>query len=215
MNKTDIWKIIVELYNTSTVPVRFVYIFWTLFIAVYVLINFYEKIHNLVPKRELNFKNYHYTLFLLGGAAIIIHHGSLHANFMFYSEICSNPNMFWWLGIFGFIFMCFGLYLVGYARIILNGRWGVHVYTYLPDDELLTTNRIYSQCRHPVYAGQILMTIGSVMLCNNWWLIFFPVGTAILNIWRAKNEEKNLQDRFGEKYSNYKRKVSFIIPYIK
>lgn len=219
MGISDVLKFFMDIYGTSTIPVRFAYIYWILFIGIYVLVERYEKTHNLLRDREVNFKNYHGTLYLFGFIVVVLHHGSLYANWGITTPISTAPNSSTGLGFIGFMVMGFGLYLVAEARVALNGYWGIHVYSYPVDENgkrgELIRNGIYKHCRHPVYAGQISMTSGTVLLANDWLVAIFPAGTVILSIWRAIQEEKELHERFADEFIDYKKKTSFIIPYIK
>ena len=216
MGINDVLKFGMDIYSTSTIPVRFAYIFWILFVSTYILLERYETIHNLLKTREINFKNYHGTLYLFGIIAIIIHHGSIYGQWNINIPITGTTGSSTGLGFIGFIVMGFGLYLAASARIALNGYWGVHVYKYPENDQgELIRKGIYKHCRHPVYAGQISMTLGTVFLANNWLVLVFPIGTIMLSLWRALLEEKELKERFGDEFVDYKKKTSFIIPFIK
>jgi protein-S-isoprenylcysteine O-methyltransferase Ste14 len=86
----------------------------------------------------------------------------------------------------------------------------------------------YSLVRHPQYFGVILfittLTSRSYWLITNTfgigWLspqetIALWLGTLVAYIVLAQIEELHLMKKFGEDYSDYKRSVGFIIPYIK
>ena len=219
MGMNEVLKFFMEIYSTSTIPVRFAYIYWILFVLTYILLSSHEKSHDLTKKREVKFKNYHGTLYLFGALAIILHHGSIYAEWGITKLIATNANSVFWLGVIGFITMLYGLYLVAVARIALDGYWGVHVYKYDKEENggkgKLVDTGIYKHCRHPVYAGQIFMTIGTVLLANDWLVGVLPAGTFVLSIWRAVLEERDLKERFGHDFESYKNTTSFIIPYIK
>ena len=126
LNVNDLLKLLLDLYNTSTVPVRFSYIYWVIFIALYVMLYSYEQKQDLVKRRTTRIANYHGTLYLFGGIAILMHHGSIYAQWSFLSPIIQEGANELWMDITGFVIMGFGLYLVAAARIELNGYWGQH-----------------------------------------------------------------------------------------
>ena len=82
-----------------------------------------------------------------------------------------------------------------------------------PDrEQRLVTTGAHARIRHPLYAAALLMvlgwTIGSGLLADylllGFALVFFPVMIAL--------EECELEQRFGEAYREYKRRVPAIIP---
>lgn len=215
MGIADFLKFFLDIYNTTTVAVRFAYIYWIIFIVLYITFWYYDEYQKLQKPRETEEANYHGTLYLFGGIAILLHHGSLYAQWSFFSEMAQGTNVYW-LGFIGFLIMGIGLYQVAAARMVLDGYWGPHIYKYPEGDNgkegELKTAGIYRFCRHPVYSGQIFMTIGTVMLSNNWWVSVLPIGTAFFSIWRARVEERDLHKRFSDEWVSYKKKVSFIVP---
>lgn len=74
----------------------------------------------------------------------------------------------------------------------------------------LITNGCYGIVRHPLYLFSILLMLFNPIL-NTRWIIFtlFSISYFIIG---ALIEEKRLSDVFGEQYSNYRKRVPFIIP---
>ena len=78
--------------------------------------------------------------------------------------------------------------------------------------EDLVTKGAYSYLRHPQYLGFILVTLG--------WLIHWPtIPTAamwpilvVMYCRLAKKEEKEMRERFGDRYLQYIKKVPMFIP---
>ena len=78
----------------------------------------------------------------------------------------------------------------------------------------LVTTGIYGQVRHPQYLGFLLLTLGmNVLWIAISTLLLWPI-LAILYYRLAKEEDKELEERFGEEYLNYKRMVPMLIPRI-
>jgi protein-S-isoprenylcysteine O-methyltransferase Ste14 len=85
------------------------------------------------------------------------------------------------------------------------------VYLYFPEESEIQENEIYSVIRHPTYLAGILLgnaglffrfSVYSILMC----LVFFLVFR--LQIWR---EEKELVERFGDGYIEYRKKVPALL----
>ena len=78
----------------------------------------------------------------------------------------------------------------------------------------LLTSGLYSVIRHPQYLGIILATLGftffelevKLMSLITWIMLVFAY------VWLARREETSLQEKYGEEFIAYKRRVSFILP---
>lgn len=79
----------------------------------------------------------------------------------------------------------------------------------------LVTTGIYRYIRHPQYVGFLLITLG----LNVWWLTFITLAlwpvVIIVYYKLAKTEEKDAEEKFGEEYLKYKRRVPGWIPRIR
>src|ERR1039458_2546543 len=200
-------EIVINMYRQTTVPGRFAYIFWSMFVLIYLYTDLYERLHGLNMKKQRKLKRWNYpaTLYLLGVATITTHHLTL-AN----GRAIPMPWDFAVLGIGGFVIMAVGLTLVCLSRASINGYWGANIYDY-GSHNILVTSGIYNFTRHPTYDGQLLMSIGTVLMANNFCVIFFPVLTFIANTFRALREEKDLSERFPEAFKEYKDKRPFLM----
>jgi protein-S-isoprenylcysteine O-methyltransferase Ste14 len=79
--------------------------------------------------------------------------------------------------------------------------------TIKPANSLQTTG-IYSLSRNPMYVSLLLLYTGLSFIIGNWWnLILLPVLFFVVQEYVIKREEKYLDRRFGEQYSEYKTKV--------
>ena len=76
----------------------------------------------------------------------------------------------------------------------------------------LVTTGLYSYTRNPQYVGFLLITMGlNVMYLTVITLILWPILAALY--WKlAKREEKDIEEQFGEEFTEYKRKVPAFIP---
>jgi len=77
------------------------------------------------------------------------------------------------------------------------------------EQDALVTTGIYSKIRHPMYIGLVLLHFGFPFIFRSFiaclstflWMGFISVWTCF--------EEKNLEQRFGQKYVDYKRQTWF------
>jgi protein-S-isoprenylcysteine O-methyltransferase Ste14 len=82
------------------------------------------------------------------------------------------------------------------------------VYLYFPEESQIQENEIYSVLRHPVYAGGLLIALGGAFLT---FTLFSFATYLILLIGFYLHvhfvEEKELIQRFGDSYREYRMKV--------
>lgn len=200
--------IIVNIYINTPLSIRFCYAIWVLFINLYLYSSLYEKYNDKKIKREIKKLNWPYTLYILGAISTVIYYLSGSGEDAIFPLYAWGQNE---LSInIGFIIMVAGLAIVSFARAAIDGYWGPNIYIYKKDDTKLITTGIYALNRHPVYLGQILMTLGSVFMANQWILIFFPILTLIVNCIRASREDKELSDILGDEFTKYKNTVPFM-----
>jgi len=72
----------------------------------------------------------------------------------------------------------------------------------------------YKIIRHPIYSGILVMMLGSSIIIGN---LFGFIWTAFCFIGlhrKSKQEEKLLENEFGEMYEEYKKKTKMIVPYV-
>ncbi len=87
------------------------------------------------------------------------------------------------------------------------------LYVYFPEEGKIVDASIYSILRHPVYAGVLRVIIGLGLLNGNANAIAFvllaPLG---LTGWIRLVEEKELLERFGASYADYRKRVPAFWP---
>jgi protein-S-isoprenylcysteine O-methyltransferase Ste14 len=73
----------------------------------------------------------------------------------------------------------------------------------------LVTTGIYSRIRNPIYVFGVLMFVGIIVWASRpiYFLIFLVI--VPLQIRRARNEARVLQEKFGDEYIEYKKKTWF------
>jgi len=135
---------------------------------------------------------------------------------------CSDPGNLWYLlsGLTGkdlFLSIFWGfilpisnmIVLIGILLIIFGWRK-----IYRAKGQLVTTG-IYGRIRHPQYLGFLSLILGMNVL----WpmistLLLWPV-LAILYHRLAKEEDKKMEEKFGEEYLRYKNTVPMFIPHVR
>jgi protein-S-isoprenylcysteine O-methyltransferase Ste14 len=133
-----------------------------------------------------------------------------------------NPGSLWYLisAVIGydlFVFILWVFMVPISNMIILNGilliifGWRR---IFRAKGQLVTTG-IYSHVRHPQYLGFLLITFGmNVLWITISTLLLWPI-LVILYYRLAKEEDKEMEKRFGEEYQKYKRMVPMFIPRLK
>jgi protein-S-isoprenylcysteine O-methyltransferase Ste14 len=81
--------------------------------------------------------------------------------------------------------------------------------------EKLVTSDIYALVRHPQYLGFLILTLSMLI---HWvtvpTLLMWPI-LVVLYYRLARDEEKEMQHRFGNEYVEYKRKVPMLLPILR
>jgi protein-S-isoprenylcysteine O-methyltransferase Ste14 len=74
----------------------------------------------------------------------------------------------------------------------------------------LVTTGIYSKIRNPIYFFGLVFLAGLVLyLSVPWWWLLLMALIIIMQIWRARNEARVLEAKFGDAYRQYRAKTWF------
>ncbi len=101
------------------------------------------------------------------------------------------------------------------ALLVILGWRDVHKYYWAkePSQSELVTWGVYKYIRHPQYNGFLLITLG---LLVHWatipLLIMWPILVG-LYYRLAKKEERAMEEEFGDKYVEYKKKTRMFMPF--
>ena len=83
---------------------------------------------------------------------------------------------------------------------------------YISKGKLLTTG-IYGYTRNPIYSAFTCLTLGIILIANNYYLLVLPfLYWEFLTLLMILTEEKWLKEEFGHEYEEYKKKVNRCIP---
>jgi protein-S-isoprenylcysteine O-methyltransferase Ste14 len=74
----------------------------------------------------------------------------------------------------------------------------------------LVTTGIYSKIRNPIYFFGLVFFAGLVLyLSVPWWWLLLMALVIVMQIWRARNEARVLEAKFGDAYRQYRAKTWF------
>ncbi len=96
------------------------------------------------------------------------------------------------------------LALLVLARIELGASFSVRAKA-----QKLVTHGLYSRIRNPIYLFGGLTVVGFVLYIDQPWALLVFVVMIPMQIYRARNEEKVLEAKFGEEYRQYKARTWF------
>ena len=85
-----------------------------------------------------------------------------------------------------------------------------------PTPQNLVTTGLYKYIRHPIYIGVILVYLCYCLLLRALFCILLLNPFLVLSLYlKARQEEKDLKNKFGEVYKNYIKKTGMFLPRIK
>lgn len=120
------------------------------------------------------------------------------------------PEPFYYLGtallIFGIVLRCWSVWT-------LRRYFTLSVQT--TGEQKLIRNGPYRVIRHPAYTGSILQLAGMALGMRSWagFLAAVAVSASVYG-YRIHTEEKALQNRFGEKYEEYRKSTWRLFPLV-
>ena len=101
------------------------------------------------------------------------------------------------------------LVLIGLPIFFLPGL-AVHKYF---NEGKLATNGVYAYFRHPIYGSWIVFIVpGIILIFNSLLGLTVPIFMYVIFRILIREEEVYLEEKFGEEYFEYKRKVGSIFP---
>jgi len=117
----------------------------------------------------------------------------------------------WFRIVLSAIFFVLGVATVRSALMTFGIDYMAVVYLYFPEESEVQDHAIYSVVRHPTYLALVLMGIGGLIFRFSVYsiLLFVIIYLVVRN--QISREEKELVERFGEGYSEYREKVPALL----
>jgi len=208
------WNFMSDMYHAGGASLRWVIWGWAAFLCLYFVLSRYDKIQRkeIIDKRTKKKTNYYYTLHLFGVLAASLTYGNLLSGWPIFIPIATSKITIQIWSVVGFLMLAIGLTFVMLARLYLNGFWGKDIYTYDTSEYTLVKQNVYGKCRHPIYFGQTCMVIGTSLVINNYIVLGLAILLFVMNLFRARTEDKHLKELFGAEWEQYKDQVSFFFP---
>lgn len=73
----------------------------------------------------------------------------------------------------------------------------------------LVTHGVYARIRHPIYVAAELLSAGLFIFIGHPMLLLIALVTIPLQVRRARREDRVLEDAFGDRYREYRRRSWF------
>jgi protein-S-isoprenylcysteine O-methyltransferase Ste14 len=110
--------------------------------------------------------------------------------------------------ILGVFFIVLGMLIIIRALQIFGFDYMAVIYLYFPEESDMQNHEIFSLLRHPTYSAAILISLGGVIINQNiytiiFWIIFYFGFYIHIHF----VEEKELIERFGDSYIDYRKSV--------
>lgn len=108
-----------------------------------------------------------------------------------------------------------GIALLLWARLTMGRMHAVStgLGAKLYSDHRLVTGGPFAFVRHPMYVGGVLCELGALLIYRTWSTLLISVNAFSL-MQRSRVEDKVLGEQFGEKWTEYQRRVPGWIPRI-
>lgn len=119
--------------------------------------------------------------------------------------LLSGDPLLTWLERIGFSLFPIGLW------IFIVGA--IHVYGARLFRKGPVTNGLYALVRHPQYLGLIVSGLGLFLFWPRFFILVMYVTMVFIYYHLARYEEREMERRYGEKYSAYKRKTGMFLPF--
>jgi protein-S-isoprenylcysteine O-methyltransferase Ste14 len=113
------------------------------------------------------------------------------------------------------VFLC-GCAFVLWARRTLGKMWGLSTSrnVKLRDDHQIIQDGPYAFLRNPMYFGWWVAMAGLLLVYPTWVVLLFLAFSVFAFIGRARREDAALAERFGEAWTEYKKRTKFLIPFL-
>jgi protein-S-isoprenylcysteine O-methyltransferase Ste14 len=108
--------------------------------------------------------------------------------------------------VFSVLLIGIGLVVVVYCALVFKkAQTGIKPWE--PTTKIVTTG-LYRFSRNPIYGGFILVGLGVAFALNSFWIVLLQIPLVFaLNRWVIRKEEDYLENKFGDDYRAYKKRV--------
>lgn len=100
------------------------------------------------------------------------------------------------------------LVMIGGAFLVMRG-WRL---IYRANENQLVTDDLYRHVRHPQYLGLMAIIVGLLIQWPTLLSVFMAPVLMIAYYSLARQEERELEERFGEAYGRYKTRTPMLVP---
>lgn len=207
---SELWQEFLRLFVASPSGLSIVYGFWLVLGLVYLYSNLYDKLHGIKKERKVVMRNYPLVIYAAGVVAAVLYF--LASRYSWPAQLDVNSNTAKAMAGAGYAALGLGLLLTAWGRASINGLWGANIYTYPQGDDRLICTDAYAAIRHPIYAGQILMSWGTFLVSQSWAIVVFPAIVTVFAIVRGVREDKYLEQRYQTQFVEYRNRVGFMNP---
>ena len=126
------------------------------------------------------------------------------------ARIALAPQPVFWSGIAG---IWLGMALRSWAVLTLGRFFRVTVR--IQEDHRLITSGPYAVLRNPSYTGGLISMAGVVLALGNWLSLAWAAACLLAGYgWRIRTEEAALASRFGQAWTDYRRRTWALIPFV-
>jgi protein-S-isoprenylcysteine O-methyltransferase Ste14 len=115
------------------------------------------------------------------------------------------------LSSLGVILCAAGMAFLVWGRQHLGKNWSQTVA--VKKGHELVTSGPYRYVRHPMYAGGLVASVASAVVCGGAW-VFLLVILGTLFLWRIGAEDKLMEQQFPDEYPDYKKRTWALIPFV-
>ena len=115
-----------------------------------------------------------------------------------------------WIAWFGAAVAVIGIGLAIWARVHLGRQWSSAV-EIRADHKLIATGP-YARLRHPIYTGMLTGMLGTALTVGEWRGLVAVLIATIGFSFKAKREERLLEEEFGPAFEEHKRRTGFLLP---
>jgi protein-S-isoprenylcysteine O-methyltransferase Ste14 len=110
-------------------------------------------------------------------------------------------------GTLWYIALCLS---AGCSVLWFVARWQLgDAFSVAPEARQLVTRGLYSRIRHPIYVFGTLAFLFLVLALQGWFALIIWLVVILIQVRRARREERALAEMFGEEYTAYRSRTWF------